>query len=90
MSVFFFELDRLPLPGSVAVLAEVATEGGFEIDVITHVDVLAGRDFILETVSADRLPQWPDRLASAAEALALRWNLLARSYLCRQTQDPGS
>jgi predicted amidohydrolase YtcJ len=41
------------LPSSVAVLAAVAAEGGFKIDVMTHVDVLAGRDFILENVSED-------------------------------------
>ncbi len=41
------------LPSTVAVMAAVAAEGGFEIDVITHVDVLAGRDFILENASSD-------------------------------------
>jgi predicted amidohydrolase YtcJ len=41
------------LPGSVGVLAAVAAEGGFRIDVMTHVDVIAGREFLLENVSAD-------------------------------------
>jgi predicted amidohydrolase YtcJ len=41
------------LPGSVGVLAAVAAEGGFKIDVMTHVDVIAGREFLLENVSAD-------------------------------------
>jgi predicted amidohydrolase YtcJ len=41
------------LPGSIAVLAAVAAEGGLRIDVMTHVDVISGRDFILENVSAD-------------------------------------
>ena len=41
------------LPGSVAVLAEIAAEGGLPIDVLTHVDVLAAPEFILENVSDD-------------------------------------
>jgi predicted amidohydrolase YtcJ len=41
------------LPGSVGVMAAVAAEGGFRIDVMTHVDVIAGREFLLENVSAD-------------------------------------
>lgn len=41
------------LPGSAAALAAVAAEGGFRIDVMTHVDVLMDRDYILANRSAD-------------------------------------
>jgi predicted amidohydrolase YtcJ len=41
------------VPETVGVLAKVAAEGGFPIDVMTHVDVLVGRDFILENMSSD-------------------------------------
>ncbi len=41
------------LPTSVAVLAEIAAQGGFKIDVITHVDTLTGRDFAKANVSRD-------------------------------------
>jgi predicted amidohydrolase YtcJ len=41
------------LPGSVGIMAAVAAEGGFRIDVMTHIDVIAGREFLLENVSAD-------------------------------------
>jgi predicted amidohydrolase YtcJ len=41
------------LPNSVAIMKAVAAEGGFKIDVMTHVDVIAGREFILENVSGD-------------------------------------
>ena len=41
------------LPSSVAIMSAIAAEGGFKIDVMTHVDVLAGRDFILKTVSGE-------------------------------------
>jgi len=36
------------LPSTVAMLQKIADEGGFEIDVVTYVDVLADRDFIAE------------------------------------------
>jgi predicted amidohydrolase YtcJ len=41
------------LPGSVAIMKAVAAEGGFKIDVVTHVDVLVDRDFITPNVSDD-------------------------------------
>ena len=41
------------LPNSVAIMREIAAAGGFKIDVMTHVDVLAGRDFILQNVSSE-------------------------------------
>ncbi len=34
------------LPSTVAMLEKIADEGGFQIDVVTYVDVLADRDFI--------------------------------------------
>jgi len=40
-------------PATVGVLAGVAAEGGFPVDVMTHVDVLVGRDYIRETASRD-------------------------------------
>ncbi len=36
------------LPSTVAMLRKIADEGGFEIDIVTYVDVLADRDFIAE------------------------------------------
>jgi predicted amidohydrolase YtcJ len=41
------------LPRSVAILKAVADEGGFKIDVMTHIDVLVDRDFIPPNVSGD-------------------------------------
>jgi hypothetical protein len=36
------------LPSTVAMLQKIADEGGFEIDIVTYVDVLADRDFIAQ------------------------------------------
>jgi hypothetical protein len=36
------------LPSTVAMLQKIADEGGFAIDIVTYVDVLADRDFIAE------------------------------------------
>ena len=36
------------LPATVPMLAKIADEGGFAIDIVTYVDVLADRDFIKE------------------------------------------
>ncbi|MEX1308962.1 MAG: amidohydrolase [Candidatus Sulfomarinibacteraceae bacterium] len=36
------------LPATVPMLEKIADEGGFEIDIVTYVDVLADRDFIKE------------------------------------------
>jgi predicted amidohydrolase YtcJ len=41
------------LPGSVALMQSVAAEGGFKIDVMTHVDMVTNRDFIPANVSDD-------------------------------------
>ncbi len=40
-------------PGAVAIMRQVADEGGLEIDVVTYPDVLVDRDFIKENVSRD-------------------------------------
>jgi predicted amidohydrolase YtcJ len=39
------------VPGTAAVLRQVAEEGGFKIDVETYTDVLVDRDFVLKNVS---------------------------------------
>jgi hypothetical protein len=41
------------LPGSVAAMRAIAAEGGFRIDVMTHVDMLVDRDFIPANLSDD-------------------------------------
>jgi hypothetical protein len=55
------------LPDSVAAMKSFAAEGGFKIDVITHVDVLAGRDFILQ----NRADAYRDRFRVAGAKLTV-------------------
>jgi hypothetical protein len=41
------------LPPQIEIMREVAGEGGFDIDVLTYVDVLMARDYVQQNVSAD-------------------------------------
>jgi hypothetical protein len=41
------------VPATADILAEIAAEGGFPVDVMAHVDVLLGRDYIAGHVSRD-------------------------------------
>lgn len=41
------------VPGTADVLREVADEGGLKIDVVTYVDVLVDRDYVVKNVSQD-------------------------------------
>jgi predicted amidohydrolase YtcJ len=76
------------LPSSVAVLAAVAAEGGFKIDVMTHVDVLAGRDFILENISEDYVNRF--RVAGAKLSSTARRKASRRCATGRTTPPWGT
>jgi len=65
-------------PGTVAIMQQVAAEGGFPIDVVTYADVLVDRDFIRNGFSKD----YANRFRIAGE--------IAEIGAARRASPPGA
>ncbi|MFZ0100252.1 MAG: amidohydrolase [Gemmobacter sp.] len=46
-------MEGRAMKGQVEIMKEVAAEGGFKIDIVSHMEVMADRDYIIENASRD-------------------------------------
>jgi predicted amidohydrolase YtcJ len=46
-------MEGRSVPAQVEVMKEVAAEGGFKVDVVTHMEVMGDRDYIVANTSRD-------------------------------------